>query len=125
MRTGLILLSGGCLLLAAALLNCGESTNASAWTTVKTWSGEGTKERETFSVRSREWRINWKTSGEKFEGAGIFQIYVHSEDGALVSLAANKQGVGEDTSYVRSAGRHYLKINSANVHWRVEVQDQR
>ena len=43
-----------------------------------------------------------------------------------MTLAANKQGTGEDVSYVRSGpGRHYLKINSGNVEWEVTVEDQR
>ena len=93
-----------------------------AWQWVAGWSGSGIKETETFSVQS-EWRITWETKNEKKEGAGIFQIYVHDENDKLVSLAANKQGVGKDTSYVRSAGKHYLKINSGNVDWTVLVED--
>jgi hypothetical protein len=92
---------------------------------VKTWKGSGAKDTESFDVRSREWRITWETSNEPFANAGIFQIYVHNDKDELVSLAANKQGTGSDTSYVRGRGRFYLKINSANVDWSVIVEDQR
>ena len=77
-----------------------------AWQWVAGWSGSGIKETETFSVQS-EWRITWETKNEKKEGAGIFQIYVHDENDKLVSLAANKQGVGKDTS-VRAQRRQAL-----------------
>jgi hypothetical protein len=61
---------------------------------------------------------------EAFAGAGIFQIYVHNDRGELVSLAANKQGTGRDTSYVRGKGRYYLMINSGNVEWSVAVEQR-
>jgi hypothetical protein len=42
------------------------------------------------------------------------------------TVAANKQGIGSDVSYVRSPpGRYYLAINCANVDWLVRVEDQR
>lgn len=59
-----------------------------------------------------------------FEGAGILQIYVHNEKDELVSLAANTNKPGSDTSYVRGKGRFYLKINSGNCKWKVTVEDQ-
>lgn len=95
------------------------------WRTVASWKGEGIKDTETFSVQSREWRITWETKNEKMAGASIIQIYVYNEKDELVTLAANKQGVGKDTSYVRGQGKFYLKINSANVEWSVLVEDQR
>jgi hypothetical protein len=97
-----------------------------SWHTVRSWAGEGIRETESFHVASREWRVTWKSSGEPFPGAGILQIYVHRADGTLVTLAANKQGPGSDTSYVRDApGQFYLSINSANTKWHVLVEDQR
>lgn len=131
----LVLLVGGCFVVAATVMSLQIPPDASTtravasarreWRVVQTWKGSGIKETETFSVASREWRIHWETRNEPFAGAGILQIYVHQEDGTLVSLAANKQGTGSDTSYVRSAGKHYLQINSANVDWVVTVEDQR
>lgn len=96
------------------------------WTQVASWSGNGIKQTESFSINSREWRISWQATNEVLAGAGIVQIMVYGDDGSLVTLAANKQGTGSDTSYVRSApGRHYLMINSGNVDWTVTVEDQR
>lgn len=101
------------------------SSAATTWHTLKEWQGSGMKETETFTPATREWRIRWKTSNESFAGAGILQIYVYDANGGMVSLAANKQGVGEDVSYVRSFGKHYLMINSGNVNWHITVEEQR
>jgi hypothetical protein len=100
---------------------------APEWQTVQDWSGSGIKQTESFTTGSREWRIYWKTRNEPFARAGILQITVHQADNdAVVTTAANKQGIGSDVSYVRSPpGRYYLAINSANVDWLVRVEDQR
>ena len=82
------------------------------------------KETESFNVESREWRISWETSKEPFAGAGLLQIYVYNDQGAMVSLAANRQGPGRDVSYVRGKGRFHLMLNSANIDWSVTVEDQ-
>lgn len=102
-----------------------------AWTPVTSWAGSGMKETEMFPIASREWRIKWRSS-IRSSGSGVLQVYVYSEDGRLVSLAANQEATeatGSDESgdsYVRSGpGRHYLMINSANVDWSVSVEDRR
>ena len=96
-----------------------------AWRQLAAWNGSGIKTTESFSVRGSEWRIKWKTSNEAFAGAGLLQIMVYDSSGNLVTLAANKLGVGSDVSYVRSRGKHHLTINSGNVDWEVAVEDQR
>lgn len=97
-------------------------SETSEWRTVRSWSGSGIKETETFAVTSREWRVNWRSANEPFPNAGILQIFVNDEDGNMVTFLANKQGPGSDVSYVRGKGRFYLHINSANVDWNVTVE---
>jgi hypothetical protein len=98
------------------------SSSARAWREVRSWEGNGIKDTESFETTSREWRVRW----EALDDGGILQIYVHSGDGDLVSLAANRSGAGSDTSYVRSApGVHYLSINSANTDWRIVAEEPR
>ena len=109
----------------AALLVLVTTVDVAAWHVVKRWSGNGIKTTESFEIENREWRINWETKNEPFAGAGIIQIYVYDDSDNLVTLAANKQGTGSDTSYVRGKpGRYYLTINSGNVDWSVSVEDQ-
>lgn len=99
---------------------------APQWTEVASWRGSGIKETESFVTVNREWRIRWQSANEPFANAGILQLFVHNEAGQMVSLAANKQGPGQDVSYVRAPpGRYYLKINSANIDWNVTVEEQR
>jgi ketosteroid isomerase-like protein len=93
------------------------------WSRTNSWSGGGMKQTETFYVPEREWRILWKTSNEVLKNAGILQIYVYTASGNLVTLCANRQGEGQDISYVRGEpGEYYLQINSGNLDWDVAVE---
>lgn len=94
------------------------------WRSLKSWSGTGTKQTESFDTASREWRINWSMSDPALPGAGILQIFVYDQNDKLVSLAANTTQPTSDTSYVRGKGNYHLMINSGNCKWRVTVEDQ-
>jgi hypothetical protein len=98
-------------------------TSAAAWNVIKSWSGSGIKETEFFSVGSTEWRISWSSRNEARPGTGLLQVYVKDANGKVVSIAANKQGPGQDVSYIHSpSGRYYVMINSANIDWAVRVE---
>lgn len=108
--------------MAVALVFTPTSADAQEWITVHEWSSSGTMTTPDFRVSVRDWRIVWSTQNEVLPGAGIFQIYVHDDSDNLIALAANKQGTGSGTSYVKPTGRFYLDINSGNVDWTVKVQ---
>jgi len=94
------------------------------WQPIKTWTGSGIKQTETFYVASSEWRISWQTSNIRY--AGILQIFVYDDKGNLVSLAANVMGESSDASYIHGGpGKYYLDINSCNEDWKIVVEDQR
>src|SRR5688572_1314010 len=85
------------------------------WQKLLELKGNGIKQSETFTTRSREVKISWATKAQH-SGVSIFQIYVHrSSDDHLVELAANTTAEGDDSTLVRMpTGQYYLKINSAN-----------
>lgn len=113
------------MLLSLAFLIPVVEAESAPWRTVKSWTGSGTKETESFDTSSSEWRINWITSSEAAKSDfAIFQIYVYDANGKQISVAANAQRPGSDTSYVHTKGRFYLKINSANCNWKIVVEDQ-
>ena len=76
------------------------------------WEGRATKNTQTFNIPSRQWRISWATRPHEL-GAFNFQIYVYSESGALVNVAANVIGADNDWTIMRGAGEYYLTINTA------------
>lgn len=110
---------------AAANVSPAAASPVVTWQALKSWSGTGMKDTESFEPAGREWRITWTMSDPAFAGAGIFQIYVHDASDKLIALAANTQQPGSDTSYVRASGKFYLKISAANCRWKVTVEEQR
>ena len=93
------------------------------WSVTKVWQGTGGRETEEFVV-SEHWRVDWLFSPQ--QSGGILQVFVYSADHRLLmTLAANTQKGGSDTSFWAGPGRYFLKINSSGGDWKVDVQDLR
>ena len=88
------------------------SLETATWHQITSFSGNGIKNTETFTIPSREWRISWDTSPGEY-GAMNFQIFVYNEDGSLEGVAANVIGADKDSSIMRGTGNYYLMINTA------------
>lgn len=95
---------------------------ARSWEVAASWSGEGIKTTEAFTVGG-EWAIEWNTRPGRY-GNMNFQIYTHRADGALSDVDANIIGAGQDISYKHRAGSYYLMVNSGQP-WTVVIWDKR
>jgi hypothetical protein len=102
---------------------------AIAWAPIASWSGSGTKETESFAPSAREWRVTWTAQpiDPKFAGTGqkVFSVQV-IKDGEDFPASTINAGPGETSgeSYVRGAGRYYLKINAVNAKWTLAAEQQ-
>ena len=76
------------------------------------WEGESTKNTETFTAPTDEWKISWDTQSGKY-GDMNFQIYVYDKNGAMKGVAANVIGTNTDSTIMRGSGDYYLMINTA------------
>lgn len=96
------------------------------WTVIASWEGNGIKKTETFTTLTKEWRLNWETSNENVAGVLQVMVYKAGKSGLMEDMLVNAMGVGSDTSYFRGdPGEYYLDINSANVSWKIEVEELR
>lgn len=95
-----------------------------AWRTVGSWTGGyGTKETERFAIEGSDWRISWRTTGASGRVCAL-GIYVYDVSGAFVTLAALRQGVDSDVSYVHAQpGQFYLSVISCLADWEIAVED--
>jgi hypothetical protein len=95
------------------------------WHEVRRWTGDSTKQTESFDIASSEWRIAWTTKSH-VGGPGVFSIEAYSSSGERIAGVANLSREGSDISYVRSRpGRYYLSITNAAMEYVVRVEDQR
>ena len=100
-----------------------EVRNAPAGGAVASWTGSGSKDTESFSVSSAEWRIRWSATATSSVG-GALSISVYGADGERVASTDSDriQGQRSGSSVVRAPpGRYYLSILSANLNWRIDV----
>jgi len=79
---------------------------------IASWTGESTKNTETFTVPSDEWKITWDTKAGEY-GDMNFQIYVYDANGVMKGVAANVIGANTESTIMRGAGDYYLMINTA------------
>ncbi len=104
------------------------AVTAADWTDIAKWSGSGTKETESFEVKSREWRLTWtaKAIDPTYAGSGTFRLSVQvMKDGSAIPVSVVTAGPGETQgeSFVRGAGRYFLKVSSVNAQWTLAVQE--
>jgi len=88
---------------------------------VKTWSGSGTKNTEKFLISKHPWRISWEVSDGD---VGLLQIFIYDDEENMIDMAANVMKTADGYSYVYTKeGKFYLTINSANVNWKITVEE--
>lgn len=93
------------------------------WTVRGVWQGSGRTETEAFVV-GEHWRVD--SLFDPASTAASLQVFVYHADGRLLmTIAANTQKAGADTSFWAGPGRYFLKINSSGGDWKVDVQDLR
>lgn len=82
---------------------------------VTEFSGSNMKNTRPFQV-SGSWEIKWDFEGD------IFSIYLYTEDGELVTVAANQSGSGQGSSFQPKGGRYYLAVNAMGE-WEIKIYD--
>lgn len=111
---------------AATSAATSSTSSGSTWTTTHTFSGNGTKKTETFTVGS-DWKIIWKCTPTSFYG-GEYNVIVSvtGSDGTPLDPAAVnticKAGNTGDTTEEHSGGSVYLDVNSEGA-WSITVQE--
>jgi hypothetical protein len=99
------------------------------WTTVQTFSGNGAKKTNSFTVPA-DWRIVWSCTPSSFLGNSYNVIISvnNASDGSPVDYGAVnticKAGNTGDTTEERTSGSVFLDVNSEGA-WSVQVQELR
>lgn len=102
-----------------------------AWTTVHTYTGNGSKKTEVISVPD-DWKIVYSCTFQNIGGVtgdGALSVAVYNSDGTIADLAINatcKDGVVHTTGETEEhqAGQIYLSVDSTGD-WTVQIQVQK
>lgn len=95
------------------------------WERAGTWSGRGDIETNSFPSSSGYLRFTWETSNETKPGEGRFKLLLGSSiSGRVIMTVVDHKGAGRDVAYVSEEARtFYIKVESANVDWKVTVDE--
>jgi len=95
------------------------------WKPLASWSGRGSTQTETFTSDNGSFRIHWATSHESPAGTAALKVAFRSGDsGRVIIDAVDQKGEGSGSAEVGDMVRwYYLSIDSANVDWKVSVEE--
>ena len=99
--------------------------HAVIWERAGSWSGRGDLETNSFPSSTGYLRFTWETSNETKAGEGRFKLILGSSiSGRAIMTVVDSKGVGGDVAYVSEEARtFYVKVESANVDWKVTVEE--
>jgi len=100
-------------------------THTPKWTNIQTFTGNGMKQTQTFTVGS-DWKVIWSCDPSSFYGGQYNVIvYVYNSDGTPADVAVNtvcKAGNTSNSTEEHQGGSIYLEIDSEGS-WKVQVQE--
>lgn len=98
------------------------STPAAPAGPVLSFTGNGTKQSQNFTVTHDQWTIAYTYDcNAALSGQGNFQIYLYQADGTPADAPVNELGVsGGSSTTEHGAGSYYLEVNSECT-WTVTV----
>jgi hypothetical protein len=103
----------------------GNGTNpptSKSWHTVTTFSGQGDKDTDSFTIKGDKWKITWTTTYDNEEYAGFYGFAY--PEGETVMYATSFDGLSGDTTVHEGNDQYYLKIITANLDsWSVTIED--
>lgn len=93
--------------------------------TVQTFTGNGIKDTQPFTVTSDTWRLRYNfESTTDDQRSSSFEMTVYKPGNTIPESIITLESPGSDTSYVNAgAGTYYLSIGSANATWTVDVEE--
>jgi hypothetical protein len=93
--------------------------------TLQTFSGDGIKETQPFTVTGDTWRLRYDfQSTASDQQSSSFEMSVYKSGNTIPESVITLDNPGSDTSYVDAgAGTYYLSIESANATWTVTVEE--
>jgi hypothetical protein len=82
------------------------SQSAASYNTVFTFSGDGAKKSEPFSITGSRFKIKYNCSGD------ICQAFLYKSGGSMSGLIMNKAGSTSDETIFYGAGQYYIDANT-------------
>jgi hypothetical protein len=114
-----------CLLMKTSWGDIGKAYAQQNCDTVQTFTGNGIKDTQPFTVTSDTWRLSYDfESTTDHQKSSSFEMTVYKPGNTIPESIITLESPGSDTSSVNAgAGTYYLSIGSANATWTVDVEE--
>jgi hypothetical protein len=114
-----------CLLMKTSWGDIGKAYAQQNCDTVQTFTGNGIKDTQPFTVTSDTWRLRYDfESTTDDQQSSSFEMTVYKPGNTIPESIITLESPGSDTSSVNAgAGTYYLSIGSANATWTVDVEE--
>jgi hypothetical protein len=95
-----------------------------AWRTLGTWTGQGSRQTESFDVVSGAMRLRWRTTASA-SAAGRFRVTLYSAiSGRPLQEVVDHVGPGSGTAHISDDPRvSYLVIDADGVEWTATLDE--
>ena len=97
------------------------------WQTVRSWSGQGHQQLDSFTSDSGALRIQWKAALlDGSDDSAMFRVAIHSSiSGRPLAMPVDHRGAGEGTAFVSEDPRVFFAVvDSRGVSWSIAIQDR-
>ena len=103
----------------------GHPDASTLWHSLGEWSGRGSRQTESFDVRTGSLRLGWETTNESPPAGGRLSVTIHSAiSGRPLESIVDARGLAADTVEFGVGPRvAYLRIESDGVDWHVTLQE--
>lgn len=119
-----VVLANGCRGDEPGRVSARPAAPAMEWREIGSWSGDGSRQTESFEVSPFAMRLRWQTTRETAPGAGRFTVTLHSAvSGRPLQTIVEAQGVTSATVNVNDEPRwcHFV-VDAQNVEWRMTLE---
>jgi hypothetical protein len=121
------------ILLACLSASCGaapareQPQEQAVWNTIRSWSGNGDAQLDSFTSDTGALRIEWEARAENEATApGIFRVAVHSSiSGRPLTVPIDHRCPGRGTAFVSEEPRVFFALVSAqDLDWKITISER-
>lgn len=97
------------------------------WNTIRSWSGSGDEQLDSFTSDTGALRIEWEAvAGKTAATPGTFQLAIHSAiSGRPLAVPVDQRGPGRGTVFVSEEPRVFFAVvNARDVEWKFTISER-
>lgn len=107
-------------------MDTNKSTQEKSWSEVVKFTGDSSKNTDTFTITGEKFRVNWSNTVKAGSIFSMFQVFAYNPENEIFDscLIADSDESGSDTNYCHQKGVYYLEISALESKgWTIVVEE--